>query len=231
MKSAAKFLLIHLIVSMTLYLPVWHCSRARFTVLVSCNDEIAVRSCPLLCLQRQVEADKILQQRSSNLVAGYGVINSIIAAIGKLRNDAEFEKMLQKLPLQLSHPPNKRKKSLSSRCGEDVISPYRNLQWKWQFEFETSLLGNHWYYSSEFNHRFSEFSLSLIKSLRALSPAWNCFLGKERITTSLFFIQFNYQKYQWRSSRCWNYLWKALSHQSFLLCFWINTPVWFWNSF
>jgi len=34
----------------SLYLPVWHCRRARFTVLVSCND--AVHSCPLLCLQR-----------------------------------------------------------------------------------------------------------------------------------------------------------------------------------
>ena len=31
-----------------------HCTRARFTVLVSCNDEIAVRSCPILCLQGQV---------------------------------------------------------------------------------------------------------------------------------------------------------------------------------
>ena len=31
-----------------------HCTRARFTVVVSCNDEIAVRSCTLLCPQRQV---------------------------------------------------------------------------------------------------------------------------------------------------------------------------------
>jgi len=36
---------------MTVYLSVWHsCTRARFTVLVSYNDEIAVRSRPLLCL-------------------------------------------------------------------------------------------------------------------------------------------------------------------------------------
>ena len=42
----------HLIVAKTVSLPVWHyCTRARFTVLVSCNGEIAVRSCPLLCLQ------------------------------------------------------------------------------------------------------------------------------------------------------------------------------------
>jgi len=51
---AVKFRLIHLIVAMTVYLLVWHCTRTRFTVLVSCNDEIAVRSYPFLCLQRQV---------------------------------------------------------------------------------------------------------------------------------------------------------------------------------
>jgi len=41
---------------MTVYLLVWHWhrTRARFIVLVSCNDEIAISSCPLLCLQRQV---------------------------------------------------------------------------------------------------------------------------------------------------------------------------------
>jgi len=32
----------------------WHCTGARFTVLVSCTDEIVVHSCPLLCLQGQV---------------------------------------------------------------------------------------------------------------------------------------------------------------------------------
>jgi len=54
LKLAAKFWLIHLIVATTVYLPVWHCTRARFTVLMSYSDEIAVRSCPLLCLQMQV---------------------------------------------------------------------------------------------------------------------------------------------------------------------------------
>jgi len=38
------------IVTMTVYFPVWHCTSARFTVPVSCDDEIAVRSCPVLCL-------------------------------------------------------------------------------------------------------------------------------------------------------------------------------------
>jgi len=29
-----------------------NCTRARFTVLVSCSDELAVHSCPLFFLQR-----------------------------------------------------------------------------------------------------------------------------------------------------------------------------------
>jgi len=38
------------------FLPVWnsHCTRVRFTVIVSCSDELAVHSCPLLFLQRWV---------------------------------------------------------------------------------------------------------------------------------------------------------------------------------
>jgi len=40
---------------MTVHFPVWysHCTRARFTVLASCSDELTVRSCPLICLPRQ----------------------------------------------------------------------------------------------------------------------------------------------------------------------------------
>ena len=52
LKLAAKFQLIHLIVAKTVYLPV--CTRARLAVLVSCNDEITVRSCQFLHLQMQV---------------------------------------------------------------------------------------------------------------------------------------------------------------------------------
>jgi len=47
--------------------------------------------------------------------------------------------------------------------------------------------------------------MSLVKALRALLPASNSFLDKGRITTSSLFSQFNYQKYQLRSSRCWSY--------------------------
>ena len=38
------------------FLLVWnsHCTRVRFTVIMSCSDELAVHWCPLLCLQRQV---------------------------------------------------------------------------------------------------------------------------------------------------------------------------------
>jgi len=39
---------------MTLCFPVWHshCTTARFTVQVSCNGELAVHSCSLLCVAR-----------------------------------------------------------------------------------------------------------------------------------------------------------------------------------
>jgi len=35
---------------------VWnsHCTRVRFTVTVWCSNELAIHSCPLLCLQRRV---------------------------------------------------------------------------------------------------------------------------------------------------------------------------------
>jgi len=49
---APKLRLHNLVVAMTLYLPSWHrhCTRTRFTVVVWCNDGIAVCSCPRLCL-------------------------------------------------------------------------------------------------------------------------------------------------------------------------------------
>jgi len=39
-----------------IFLPVWNsrCTRVRFTVIVPCSDELAIHSCPLLCLQRRV---------------------------------------------------------------------------------------------------------------------------------------------------------------------------------
>ena len=55
--SAAPFRLIDLFVAMIVYQPVRHsrCTRARFTVLVSCSgEELAVHSFPLLSLQRHV---------------------------------------------------------------------------------------------------------------------------------------------------------------------------------
>jgi len=50
-----KFRLIDLILAMTVFLPVWNsrCTSVRFTVIVSCNDELAVHSCLFLCLQRR----------------------------------------------------------------------------------------------------------------------------------------------------------------------------------
>jgi len=54
--SGAQFRSIDLILAMTVYLPVWHshCRRVKCTVLVLCSGELAVDSCPLLCLQVQV---------------------------------------------------------------------------------------------------------------------------------------------------------------------------------
>jgi len=52
--SAAQFQLIDLFLAITVYyLPVRHShgTRVTFTVLVSCSAELAVHSCPLLCLQ------------------------------------------------------------------------------------------------------------------------------------------------------------------------------------
>jgi len=48
--------LIDLILAMTVYFPIWHsyCTRTLFTVVVSCNFELAIHSCLLQCLQRQV---------------------------------------------------------------------------------------------------------------------------------------------------------------------------------
>jgi len=49
MKSAAQFRLIGLILAMTVYFPVRHshCTRARFTVLVSCSSELQFTYAPL----------------------------------------------------------------------------------------------------------------------------------------------------------------------------------------
>jgi len=44
---------------MTVYLPVWHshCTSARFTVMVSCSDEIAVHSCPSFACRGKLRTD------------------------------------------------------------------------------------------------------------------------------------------------------------------------------
>jgi len=51
-----KLRLIDLILALTAFLPVWnsHCTRVRFTVIVSCSDELAFHSCLFFCLQRRV---------------------------------------------------------------------------------------------------------------------------------------------------------------------------------
>jgi len=114
-----------------------------------------------LILNLFAPADKILQQQSNSLVAGYDVINSTITEIRKLRNDAEFEKILQKLPLKLSHPPNKRKKLVSSWFREVVITEHIGIH----NESESLNLKPSYFeiidtIQSEFSHQFSEFYVS-----------------------------------------------------------------------
>ena len=90
----AQFRLIDLFLATTVYLPVWqsHCTRARFTVLVSCSDEIADHSCPLLCLQGQVRVARLafVGQMSEiwprfklvvlkNFIWSFGIISSWLA--------------------------------------------------------------------------------------------------------------------------------------------------------
>jgi len=78
--------------------------------------------------------------------------------------------MLQTLPLQLSHHPNKRKNSLSSRFREDVITEHIGIH----SESESLTLKISYFevidiIQSESSHCFSEFSVPFIKSLRDLS--------------------------------------------------------------
>ena len=76
-KPEAKFRWIHLIAAVTVYFTVWHwhCTRASFTVLVSCNGEIAVRSYPLLWLPRQVA------KLASGLFYGWSLLRNNNTAI------------------------------------------------------------------------------------------------------------------------------------------------------
>jgi len=77
LENLKLFRLIHFIAAVTVYLPVWHwhCTRASFTVPVSCNGEIAVRSYLLLWLPRQVA------KLSSGLFYGWSLLLSNNKAI------------------------------------------------------------------------------------------------------------------------------------------------------
>ena len=83
---------------------------------------------------------------------------------------------------------------------------------------------------SEFSKRFSEFDMFLIKYLRVLSPASNCFLDTEELQP-LYSLVNSTNKVPVKISMLKLRLWKALSHQSFVTCFKMKTPVWIWTSF
>jgi len=78
--------------------------------------------------------------------------------------------MLQTLPLQLSHHPNKRKNSLPSRFREDVITEHIGIHNEREsLTLKISYLEIIDTIPSESSHWFSEFSVPFIKSLRDLS--------------------------------------------------------------
>ena len=81
----------------------------------------------------------------------------------------------------IPHPLNKRKKSVSSRFREDVIhnKTHRNSHESESLNLKASYFEIIDTIQSEFSHQFSEFDMPLIKSLRVLLPASNCFLDKE----------------------------------------------------
>jgi len=56
-KSGIQFWLFGLILAMTVCLPIWHshCTTIRFTVLITCSRELAIRSCPLIACRAGCE--------------------------------------------------------------------------------------------------------------------------------------------------------------------------------
>jgi len=54
---------LHVVLALTVYLPVWYSqrTRTRFTVLELCSDEFAVHSRPLLCLSAGASCEICVQ--------------------------------------------------------------------------------------------------------------------------------------------------------------------------
>jgi len=139
--------------------------------LIACNNKQAA----IYLRKRSDELDfkfsrssrNILQNRFSSLVAGYDVINSTITEIGKLRNEAEFGKILQKFPLQLSHPPNKLKKSVLSRFREDLTTEHTGIHNQSEsLNLKASCFEIIDTNQREFSQQFSEFNMSLNMGVR-----------------------------------------------------------------
>ena len=132
-----------------------------------------------------------------------------------------------------SHPLNKRKKSVSSRLRENGIHnktsefTMKVRVWIWKHLILKSLM----LFRANSATRFLEFNMPLIKSLRAGLPASNCFLDKEELQPICSLV--NSTTKRSLSVKIFSLLqlllWKA--HQSFLMCFWLKTSVWIWNSF
>ena len=89
------------------------------------------------------------------------------------------------------------RKSVSSPFREDVIRGHIGIH---NDSDSLNLKAPHFeiidIIQSEFSHLFSDFNMSLIKYLRALLPASNCFLDKEDLQFLCFLVNSTFQKYQ-----------------------------------
>ena len=119
--------------------------------------------------------------------------------------------------------------SVSSPFREDVIHNKTrwNSQWKWEFEFESVLLWNHWYYSERIKPPV--FGVCYVShQIFACSFTSNELLSRQgRVTVQPLYSLVNSTKISGKIfSMLKLLLWKALSHQSFLM---FLNDIWIWT--
>ena len=74
--------------------------------------------------------------------------------------------------------------------------------WIWKYLILKSLI-LHWYYSERIQPPVFRVWYASHQILACSFTRIELISRQGRVTTSILFSQFNYQKYQWRSSRCW----------------------------
>ena len=106
-------------------------------------------------------ADKMLQNRSCSLIAGYEIVKKTITQVEKLRNAFEFKKIAEKLPSALSKP-TKHRRVASSRLEDYIVDENISVGSE-----NLNLEASYFEIIVEFRKRFSEFNMSLVISLCA----------------------------------------------------------------